>query len=177
MSTALRLTLQSAIAGVVAAGLILAGLNLVSEAQETAPEEETSVQDTGPALPACNLVTMDEAVATLGAEATVVDDPGQCTYVASDLTGRAVSVATVPPSLTADSLGTSMEQMAGALNAELRTAAVGDEAYLVLSESLTQIAARSGDDIIIIVLTTSSDTIDEQAATLSALATTALSRV
>lgn len=180
MSVTIRPLIQAALAGVVAAALILGVRGLTAEAQdgETTTDATTSAESTTPPDP-CTLITEAEAEAALGTSATEITDTGQCTYLADDLTGRSVSVAITPPLPDdAGALEAAMQQMAQALDAEVRPIAAGEEAYAVIDDVLAQATIRSGTgDTVVVVLTAFSGSADAAAEALTSLATTTVSRL
>lgn len=178
MKTTTRFTVQAILAGAVAGLVLLGARGLTIEAQD-APAEPTTTEETttASAVPACDLVTETEAETALGTGVTRVADPAQCTYVATDASGRSASIARPPAAFPLDAFAAGMDQVASALNGQQRAVAAGDEAYAVLADVMSQVVARRGDQFVVVVLTNPAGTADEQAALLTDLATTALSRL
>ena len=182
MKRTTRFAAQAVLAGAVAGLVVLGARGLITEAQDAPAEPTTDATEEtatggGSAVPACDLVTSAEAEAALGTEVTRVDDPAQCTYVAKDASGRSASIARPPAAFPLDEFAAGMDQVAAALNGQQRAVAAGDEAYVVLADVMSQGVARIGDQFVVVVLTNPSGTADDQAALLTDLATTALSRL
>lgn len=181
MSVTIRPLIQAVLAGVVAAALILGVRGLTAEAQDGETTTDSSTTSTEAATPPdpCTLITEGEAEAALGTSATEITDTGQCTYLADDLTGRSVSVAVTPPLPDdAGALEAAMQQMAQALDAEVRTIAAGEEAYAVIDDVIAQATVRGATgDTVVVVLTAFTGSADATAQTLTSLATTTVARL
>lgn len=179
MSVTLRPLTQAVVAGVVAAALILGVRALTAEAQDGETTTDTTSTETAAPPAPCTLLTEIEAEAALGTSATEITDAGQCTYLADDLTGRSVSVAVTPPLPDeAGALEAAMQQMAQALDAEMRPIAAGEEAYAVIDEVMAQVTVRGATgDTVVVVLTAFTGSADATAQTLSSLASTAVARL
>lgn len=181
MSATIRPLLRAVLAGVVAAALILGVRGLTAQAQDgdTTTDDPTTSTEAGTPPDPCALITESEVEAALGTSATAVSDTGQCTYLADDLTGRSVSVAITPPLPDdAGALEAAMQQMAQALDGEMRPIAAGEEAYAVIDEILAQATVRGATgDTLVVVLTAFTGPADATAETLTSLATTAVGRL
>lgn len=187
MSAPTRMLVQSVVAGLVAAAVLAAfnGLPVRAQWGEPAPEPTATQEATPEAATTgthpCQLVTEAEAEAALGATTTEIADPTQCTYVADDMTGRAVSVASTPALPAEDgAFESGMRQLGDVLGAVPRQVDLGAdvEAWVVTSELIAQISALTSDnETVVIVMTAPAGTESALTDALVGMASTALQRL
>lgn len=129
------------------------------------------------AVDTCTLLTEAEAAAALGSDVTVVPNPAQCTYVALDSTARGLAVAVPEIAANRRDLKAGVEQTASALAGTQREITAGDEAYAVLSATVSQAIGTVDGKFVVVVLTNPQGTPDQQATQLNGLLEKALSRL
>lgn len=161
-----------ALAGLVLVGFAVARVAPSPASSQTAPESPSEA----PGDP-CILLTEGEAAAALGVRVSKVANPGQCTYVAADLSGRSIAVATPSGLPGPEYLEPAMRQLATALQGEVRPVDVGDNAFVVVADDMSELMGVKGNRYAAVVLTMSEASPDAQVATLTDAATTAFARL
>jgi hypothetical protein len=164
---------------VVLAGFALAGFAVAQVAPSLASSQTaSSVASSQAQVDPCALVTAAEASAALGIAVSEVENPGQCTYVAGDLSGRSIAVATLSGLPGPEYLEPAMRQLGTALQAEVRSVTgVGDAAFVVVAKDMSELMGVKGDRYAAVVLTLSKSPADAQVATLTQVAGTAFGRL
>jgi hypothetical protein len=132
---------------------------------------------TGSSVDSCTLVTEAEAKASLGADVSKVPDPSQCTYVAMDGTSRALSVTVPDYAASRKDFAPGVDQAAHALEGTVQPIPAGDEAYALVSPTVSEGLARVGDRYVVVVLTKARGSAAAQADQLNGLLETAFSRL
>lgn len=155
-------------------GLAASSIGDVFAQETTSSGDTTTTSDPAP-VTACSLLTDAEAEAALGTTVSRLEDPGQCTFVATDGSGRSLGVA-IPTGISTEHFVAGMEQLANVVAGELRAVAAGDEAYIVFSSYFSEGMARTGDAYVAVVLTGARADIEQQATTITDLMNVALSR-
>lgn len=168
-----RSRLVMAVVGFALVGVAVVQVAPIPASSQTAPEASTEAS-----ADPCTLLTEAEAAAALGSPVSKVANPGQCTYVAADLSGRSVAVATPSGLPGPEYLEAAMRQLATALRGEVRAVAgVGDNAFVVVADDMSELMGVKGTRYAAVVLTLSTASADDQVATLTKAATTAFGRL
>lgn len=168
-------------AGAFVAGGVIAGGLPGSAAAPRNPAlvnaANTTATDTGSSVDSCTLLTEAEAKQALGTEVAKVSNPAQCTYVATDGTSRALSVTVPDYTGSRRDFAPGVEQAAHAFEGSYQQVAVADEAYVIVSSTISEGLARSGDTYVVVVLTSPQGTTAAQVDQLTGLLQTALGRM
>ncbi len=184
MSSTSRYLTQAIIAGVVAA-LALVGIRTVALAQwgaEPSSTETSSAAEPATTAPAdpCSVITDVEAAEALGTTVSSMNDGAlQCTHVAGDLSGRAVSVAVTDDIPDEDGMvEATVSQLATALDGSSAPIDLGQEAWVLTSTTMAQLVVRAdAGSTVVVVVTLPRGSDAEVTALLSDLGQIALSRV
>lgn len=167
-----------ALAGVALVVILAVAQMVPSPASSQTAPEPSSESASEPSVDSCALLTEAEAAEALGGPVSKVANPGQCTYVASDLSGRSIAVATPDGLPGPEYLEPAMRQLATALKGEVRSVAgVGDEAFVVVADDMSELMGVKGTRYAAVVLTLSKASADAQVATLTAAAGRAFGRL
>lgn len=160
------------------AGLVLGGFAVARVAPSPASSQAAPESPSEAPVDPCILLTEGEAAAALGVRVSKVANPGQCTYVAADLSGRSIAVATPSGLPGPEYLEPAMRQLATALQGEVRPVVdVGDNAFVVVADDMSELMGVKGTRYAAVVLTLSKASPDAQVATLTDAATTAFARL
>jgi hypothetical protein len=132
---------------------------------------------TGDAVDSCTLITEAEARTALGADVSKVPDPSQCTYVAMDGTSRALSVTVPDYAASRKDFAPGVDQAARALEGTVQPIPAGDEAYAMVSPTVSEGLGRDGDTYVVVVLTKARGSAADQANQLNGLLQTVFGRL
>lgn len=174
----------SVIAGAVALGASMFSIGSLTAGSgsevQSKPQAQVAAEtlDTGgSSVDSCALITEAEAADSLGAAVTTVPNPSQCTHIAADGTGRALSVSVPEFFGLPDGFESGVEQVAHAFEGSYQAVSAGDEAYAITSPLISEGLARTGDTYVIVVLTSAQGTAAERAGQLDSLLQLAISRL